>query len=78
MAIILAPKRGNTFDLFLKLLENSNEFIFKCKENYNDHIWKKHKELLKDENYEPGNHYPLFLEMKWRPEYLRQFSSCEE
>ena len=39
-AIMFAPKRGDTFDMFVSLAKD--RFEIDVKENYDDRIWKLH------------------------------------
>lgn len=59
-AIIMAPRRGNTLDVFV---EQANEKGFRCKvlQHYNEKIWQRHTELKESSVYDENIHYPILI-----------------
>lgn len=61
MVLITAPKRGNSLWTFLKESTNMG-FHYSLYNYYNDHVWKRHMQLLQcDQRYKPDIHYPLLI-----------------
>ncbi|MED6214878.1 hypothetical protein PIB30_107706, partial [Stylosanthes scabra] len=65
-AIFLSPKRGNSLELFLKVVEE-NGLNFSVTEKYDSEVWKRHEGFLNGENrdswpsYEKDHCYPLLI-----------------
>lgn len=63
IALVIAPKRGLTFQLFADTAVNKG-FLARIIVNYNDNVWKRHLELLDIcHEYCPDLHYPVLLEL---------------
>lgn len=61
-AFVIAPNRGHTMTTFIN---KSIAKGFKCEimTYYNQHIWKRHQELLKSKEYDEDIHYPIFVKL---------------
>lgn len=62
VGLIMAPKRGNTLDCFIKQCEEKG---FRTREivRYNEIVWNKHLELLENTEYDDNIHYPILIEL---------------
>lgn len=67
-AIVMAPKRGSTLDIFTEQA-NAKGFICQVFQHYNDDIWQRHIELKKSNVYDENIHYPILI-------ILKKSSSC--
>lgn len=67
-AIFLSPKRGNSLDLFLEVVEEHG-LHFSVTENYDKEVWKRHEGFLNGADrdswpsYETGHCYPLLIKI---------------
>lgn len=63
IALVLAPRRGNTLDLFLnKAVERG--FLCISQTYYNDAVWKQHLKFKESRaEYDEDIHYPILLMM---------------
>ncbi|CAG9862796.1 unnamed protein product [Phyllotreta striolata] len=61
-AYVMAPRRGNTLDMFVK---QSEERGFKCKKllKYNKVVWEKRLTLLNNCDFDDNIHYPILIEV---------------
>ncbi|XP_055542262.1 calmodulin-lysine N-methyltransferase [Wyeomyia smithii] len=62
VALITAPRRGNTLVHFLNECV-AKGFYYDMLNCYNDAIWNKHLELIRIEGYDENIHYPLLIRM---------------
>lgn len=63
IALIIAPKRGLTFQLFADTAIK-NGFLARKIELYDNNIWKRHIKLINNcHEYCPDLHYPILLEL---------------
>lgn len=61
IALISAPKRGNTLDLFVQCAKDAGLYALVMK-SYNSGVWAQHCSLmLENPQYEEGIHYPLLI-----------------
>jgi hypothetical protein len=69
---MMNPLRGESFTAFHDLARNAG-FIIDIKERYSDVVWKRHAELLLEENgrYNPDKEYPLLSILQY-PRSLRE------
>ena len=85
ICILCQPKRANSLDRFMVLIDVMNEagpvFDIKLYEQYDDRLWKMHNQYMsketrnaaKDRNiYEPSIHYPLLLVVKKTGDYVEK------
>ncbi|XP_066598154.1 calmodulin-lysine N-methyltransferase [Prorops nasuta] len=68
VALILAPRRGTTFDKFAEAAINRGFFVRQT-ECYDSDVWTRHLDLLNNRHreYSPDLHYPLLLELTKQP-----------
>ncbi|CAG8823372.1 20101_t:CDS:2, partial [Dentiscutata erythropus] len=66
--LLCAPKRGDSLQEFISLLEAQGDFHVKLLERYDDFIWKAHQQNIAEnsEHYAPDTHYPLIMQAYWR------------
>lgn len=64
ISLMFAPKRGTTFDEFVKLA--SNTLDIDVQEQYDDKVWDLHCKMKAKgiEHYDEDIHYPLYLSWK--------------
>uniref|UniRef100_H2YLQ9 Calmodulin-lysine N-methyltransferase n=1 Tax=Ciona savignyi TaxID=51511 RepID=H2YLQ9_CIOSA len=63
-ALIFAPRRGNTFSLFVKICKEKFNYV-EQHNDYSQHIVDLHEEQgLKNKFYNPDLHFPILLEIK--------------
>ncbi|KAK5644674.1 hypothetical protein RI129_005974 [Pyrocoelia pectoralis] len=62
LALIMAPRRGNTL---AKFISQAQEKGFTCREvlKYNNVVWEKHLALLDNCEYDENIHYPILIEV---------------
>uniref|UniRef100_A0A2P2J5X8 Calmodulin-lysine N-methyltransferase n=1 Tax=Rhizophora mucronata TaxID=61149 RepID=A0A2P2J5X8_RHIMU len=63
-AIFFSPKRGDSLDKFLKIVEEYG-LHFSVTENYDTEVWRLHQGFMNGDNswpaYEPDHCYPLLF-----------------
>jgi calmodulin-lysine N-methyltransferase len=64
VALIMAPKRGNTLNCFLKRVKEKG-LEYQLEQTYNETIWCKHLDLIKSKDYDEDIHYPLLVKL-WK------------
>lgn len=62
MALVMAPKRGNTLENFI-IQAQERGFICKQIVKYNNVVWEKHLTLLDNCEYDENIHYPILIEV---------------
>ncbi|XP_049280627.1 calmodulin-lysine N-methyltransferase [Anopheles funestus] len=62
VALITAPRRGQTLDLFLNECV-ARGFHYELLQCYNEAIWARHLELKQTDGYDENVHYPLLVKM---------------
>ncbi|XP_035774190.1 calmodulin-lysine N-methyltransferase-like [Anopheles albimanus] len=62
VALITAPRRGNTLSLFLNECV-ARGFHYELLQCYNEAIWARHLELKLMDGYDENTHYPLLVKM---------------
>ncbi|EAT39717.1 AAEL008496-PA [Aedes aegypti] len=62
VALITAPRRGNTLSQFLNECV-ARGFYYELLHCYNELIWNKHLALIKTDGYDENIHYPLLIKM---------------
>ncbi|KAF5278474.1 hypothetical protein FQA39_LY05963 [Lamprigera yunnana] len=62
LALVMAPRRGNTLEKFIMQAEERG---FMCKQisKYNNIVWEKHLDLLDNCEYDENIHYPILIEV---------------
>ncbi|KAF5307935.1 hypothetical protein FQR65_LT06502 [Abscondita terminalis] len=62
LALVMAPRRGNTLEKFIMQAEEKG---FMCKQilKYNNVVWEKHLDLLDNCEYDENIHYPILIEV---------------
>lgn len=61
VALVMAPRRGNTLDLFVKEAVNKG-FCCILETYYNEMVWKQHAKFVQSSpEYEEDIHYPILL-----------------
>ncbi|CAG8604218.1 12037_t:CDS:2 [Funneliformis mosseae] len=65
--ILCAPRRGDSLQAFVTLLETTGEFRVELLEKYDEIVWKSHGKSLKEEQgyYNTDAHYPLIVRASW-------------
>lgn len=63
LAYVIAPCRGGTLDIFEEFAQKKG-FLCERLFYYDDVIWKKHLECLKNSEYDQNLHYPILLILK--------------
>ncbi|CAG8596420.1 14495_t:CDS:2 [Funneliformis caledonium] len=65
--ILCAPRRGDSLQAFVTLLETTGEFRVELLEKYDEIVWKSHGKSLKEEQgyYNTDSHYPLIVRASW-------------
>jgi hypothetical protein len=64
--ILCAPRRGDSLQAFITLLESINEFRVELLVKYDDEIWQCHERSLKEQGYyDKDIHYPLIMCASW-------------
>ncbi|CAI2179755.1 2974_t:CDS:2 [Funneliformis geosporum] len=65
--ILCAPRRGDSLQAFVTLLETTSEFRIELLEKYDEIVWKSHEKSLKEEQgyYDTDAHYPLIVRASW-------------
>lgn len=60
LALVMAPRRGDTLDIFLGDAEMRG---FQCRKMvvYNEDVWNRHLQCLDNPDYEEDIHYPILL-----------------
>uniref|UniRef100_A0A1A9WXS6 Calmodulin-lysine N-methyltransferase n=1 Tax=Glossina brevipalpis TaxID=37001 RepID=A0A1A9WXS6_9MUSC len=66
-ALIMAPQRGKTMNLFIEE-SIARGFLVNITQRYNETIWKRHMELKGSPLYNEDLHYPVLLHLKKPPE----------
>jgi calmodulin-lysine N-methyltransferase len=64
VALIMAPRRGNTLTNFLNCAETMG-LEYQMEQVYSDTIWDKHLDLVKSKDYDENIHYPLLVKL-WK------------
>lgn len=62
LALIMAPRRGGTLDIFYNAAQNKGFKVEKLI-YYDDEIWERHLEFLKNFEYNEDIHYPVLLKL---------------
>uniref|UniRef100_A0A1B0AV13 Calmodulin-lysine N-methyltransferase n=1 Tax=Glossina palpalis gambiensis TaxID=67801 RepID=A0A1B0AV13_9MUSC len=68
-ALIMAPQRGKTMNLFIEV-SVARGFLVNITQRYNETIWKRHMELKRCPHYDEDLHYPFLLKLQKPPEML--------
>lgn len=62
ICLVMAPRRGNTFDLFLECATQKG-LVCNVIARYDERIWERHLELKKSNFYEENIHYPILVQL---------------
>lgn len=62
MALVMAPRRGKTLELFVACAA-AKGFHCKIVQRYNEMIWIRHLELLASPSYDEDIHYPILIQL---------------
>lgn len=62
VCFVMAPRRGQTFDLFLECAIRKR-FVCNVFARYDERIWERHLELKKSSFYDENIHYPILVQL---------------
>lgn len=74
IALVFAPRRGQTLALFSELAQQAGLFISQHQQ-YDPHVWDMHLKMLKEgkEAYDENIHYPLLVTLTKGPQPVGRF-----